>query len=77
MSYINKKKFVKLKDDINNLGLNGDKIIKFIETEGYDEFLFNSNEIKLELDINDLIIIAQDVHLIIIKNEDSYKLVIE
>lgn len=77
MSYINKKKFVKLKDDINNLGLNGDKIIKFIETEGYDEFLFNSNEIKLELDANDLIIVAQDVHLIVIKNEDSYKLIIE
>lgn len=77
MSYINKKKFVKLKDDINNLGLNGDAIIKFIEIEGYDEFLFNSNEIKLEFDAKDLIIIAQDVHLIVIKNEDSYKLVIE
>lgn len=77
MSYINKKKFVKLKENINNLGLNGDEIIKFIEEEGYDEFLFDSNEIKIELDMNDLIIIAQDVHLVIIKNKDSYKLIIE
>ena len=77
MSYINKKKFVKLKENINNLGLNGDERIKFIEEEGYDEFLFNSNEIKIELDKNDLIIIAQDVHLVVIKNEDSYKLLIE
>ena len=77
MSYINKKKFVKLKENINNLVLNGDEIIKFIEEEGYDEFLFNSNEIKIELDKNDLIIIAQDVHLVVIKNEDFYKLLIE
>ena len=77
MSYINKKKFLKLKENINNLGLNGEEIIKFIEEEGYDEFLFNSNEIQLELNKNDLMIIAQDVHLIIIKNEDSYQLIVE
>lgn len=77
MSFLGKKKFIKLIENINNLGFNGKEILKFIEDSGYDEFLFNSNEIIVEKDFQALIIIAQDVHLIIIKNENQYVLSVE
>lgn len=77
MSFLGKKKLIKLIESIDNLGFNGKEIVKFIEESGYDEFLFNSNEIIVEKDSQVLIIIAQDVHLIIIKNENQYFLSVE
>lgn len=77
MSYLNKKKFVKIKEQINQLGFNGETVLKFIEEEGYDEFLFLSNNIDIEKDEEILIIIADLVHLVIEKENEDYILKIE
>lgn len=77
MSFLNKKKFVKLAESIDNLGFDGKGILGFIEDSGYDEFLFNSNEIITERDVEVLILIAQDVHLVITKDNDNYSLSVE
>lgn len=77
MSFLNKKKFVKLAESIDNLGFDGRTILEFIEDSGYDEFLFNSNEIITERDVEVLILIAQDVHLVITKDNDNYSLSVE
>ena len=77
MSYLNKKKFVKIKEQINQLGFDGEIILKFIEEEGYDEFLFLSNNIDIEKDEEFLIIIADLVHLVIEKENENYILKIE
>ncbi len=77
MSYLNKKKFVKIKEQINQLGFDGEIILKFIEEEGYDEFLFLSNNIDIEKDEEFLIIIADLVHLVIEKENENYTLKIE
>ena len=77
MSFLNKKKFVKLAESIDNLGFDGRAILEFIEDSGYDEFLFNSNEIITERDVEVLILIAQDVHLVITKDNDNYSLSVE
>ena len=77
MSFLNKKKFVKLAESIDNLGFDGKAILEFIEDSGYDEFLFNSNEIITERDVEVLILIAQDVHLVITKDNDNYSLSVE
>lgn len=77
MSYLNKKKFVKIKEQINQLGFNGETVLKFIEEEGYDEFLFLSNNIDIEKDEEILIIIADLVHLVIEKENENYILKIE
>lgn len=77
MSYLNKKKFVKIKEQINQLGFDGEIILKFIKEEGYDEFLFLSNNIDIEKDEEFLIIIADLVHLVIEKENENYILKIE
>lgn len=77
MSYLNKKKFVKIKEQINQLGFNGETVLKFIEEEGYDEFLFLSNNIDIEKDEEILIIIADLVHLVIEKENEDYILKVE
>lgn len=77
MSYLNKKKFVKIKEQINQLEFDGEIILKFIEEEGYDEFLFLSNNIDIEKDEEFLIIIADLVHLVIKKENENYTLKIE
>lgn len=77
MSYLNKKKFVKLRESISKLGFDGLEIVNFLETEGYDEFIFNSSSIETEVSNGDLVIIADFVCLVIIKNENEYKLIVE
>lgn len=77
MSYLNKKKFVKLKEEIDKLGFNGLEIIKFIESEGYDEFIFNASSIEIELNQEDILITADFVCLLIEKQENSYSLTVE
>ena len=77
MSYLKKNKFIKLKENLNNLGFDGQKILEFIEKEGYDEFLFLANNIEIEKDKEILLIIADFVHLVIEKNNEDYILKIE
>ena len=77
MSYLKKNKFIKLKENLNNLGFDGQKILEFIEKEGYDEFLFLANNIEIEKDEEILLIIADFVHLVIEKNNEDYILKIE
>ena len=72
MSYLKKNKFIKLKENLNNLGFDGQKILEFIEKEGYDEFLFLANNIEIEKDEEILLIIADFVHLVIEKNNEDY-----
>ena len=77
MSYINKKKLIKLKEKINHLNMNGEEILLYIEKEGYDEFLFLANNIEIEKDNQYLIITADDVNLVIKKENEVYSLSIE
>ena len=77
MSYIKKNKFIKIKNQLNELGFNGEQVLEFIEKEGYDEFLFLANNIEFEKDEEILLIIADFVHLVIEKKEENYTLKIE
>lgn len=77
MSYLKKNKFIKIKNQLNELGFNGEQVLEFIEKEGYDEFLFLSNNIEFEKDEEILLIIADFVHLVIEKKEENYTLKIE
>lgn len=77
MSFINKKKFVKLAISIEEQGYDGKKVLELLEVEGYDEFLFNSSEIKVEKEGEELLIIADFVYLVIQENQGIYKLTIE
>ena len=64
MSYLKKNKFIKIKNQLNELGFNGEQVLEFIEKEGYDEFLFLANNIEFEKDAEILLIIADFVHLV-------------
>ncbi len=77
MSYLKKNKFIKIKNQLNELGFNGEQVLEFIEKEGYDEFLFLSSNIEFEKDEEILLIIADFVHLVIEKKEENYTLKIE
>ena len=77
MSYLKKNKFIKIKNQLNELGFNGEQVLEFIEKEGYDEFLFLANNIEFERDEEILLIIADFVHLVIEKKEENYTLKIE
>ncbi|MBP6408480.1 MAG: hypothetical protein KA277_04460 [Fusobacteriaceae bacterium] len=77
MSYLKKNKFIKIKNQLNELGFNGEQVLEFIEKEGYDEFLFLANNIEFEKDEEILLIIADFVHLVIEKKEENYTLKIE
>ena len=50
MSYLKKNKFIKIKNQLNELGFNGEQVLEFIEKEGYDEFLFLASNIEFEKD---------------------------
>lgn len=69
MSYLKKNKFIKIKNQLNELGFNGEQVLEFIEKEGYDEFLFLANNIEFEKDEEILLIIADFVHLVIEKKK--------
>ncbi len=77
MSYLKKNKFIKIKNQLNELGFNGEQVLEFIEKEGYDEFLFLASNIEFEKDEEILLIIADFVHLVIEKKEENYTLKIE
>lgn len=77
MSYLKKNKFIKIKNQLNELGFNGEQVLEFIEKEGYDEFLFLANNIEFEKDEEILLIIADFVHLVIEKKKENYTLKIE
>ena len=77
MSYLKKNKFIKIKNQLNELGFNWEQVLEFIEKEGYDEFLFLANNIEFEKDEEILLIIADFVHLVIEKKEENYTLKIE
>lgn len=77
MSYLKKNKFIKIKNQLNELGFNGEQVLEFIKKEGYDEFLFLANNIEFEKDEEILLIIADFVHLVIEKKEENYTLKIE
>ena len=77
MGYLKKNKFIKIKNQLNELGFNGEQVLEFIEKEGYDEFLFLANNIEFEKDEEILLIIADFVHLVIEKKEENYTLKIE
>ena len=68
---------IKIKNQLNELGFNGEQVLEFIEKEGYDEFLFLANNIEFEKDEEILLIIADFVHLVIEKKEENYTLKIE
>ena len=72
-----RNKFIKIKNQLNELGFNGEQVLEFIEKEGYDEFLFLANNIEFEKDEEILLIIADFVHLVIEKKEENYTLKIE
>lgn len=77
MSYLKKNKFIKIKNQLNELGFNGEQVLEFVEKEGYDEFLFLASNIEFEKDEEILLIIADFVHLVIEKKEENYTLKIE
>lgn len=77
MSYLKKNKFIKIKNQLNELGFNGEQVLEFIEKEGYDEFLFLASNIEFEKDEEILLIIADFIHLVIEKKEENYTLKIE
>ena len=77
MSYLKKNKFIKIKNQLNELGFNGKQVLEFIEKEGYDEFLFLASNIEFEKDEEILLIIADFIHLVIEKKEENYTLKIE
>ena len=39
-----------IKNQLNELGFNGEQVLEFIEKEGYDEFLFLANNIEFTAD---------------------------